>query len=252
MIYKHGSHEIEVFDSVHKLPFLRFQRFNKYQMQSIEIGSSFSDYDQRTGKIIQFLKKGMIPEAIKEMENRRQTVFNAFNEFSPMGKSFAVLVKRIDNVEYKDFTPDDLDRCLKHLTKIEFDFEKSILTLKEVKKKIETELVVYFPKQFPKNGNIEFTALRIVRIDTLLDSIIEHEKPGHEEKIFNAEKELLEHDLPNVWNIWKENNMERTLEVDSRKFGIAVTEMTNQNIEEITTFTFYASVEHLQEKFKKK
>ena len=135
MVYKHGKHEIEMFDSIHKLPFLRFQRFNKYQMQSIEIGSTFQDYDNRTAKIIQFLKKNMVDEAVKEMENRRQTVFNAYNDFSPIGKSFAVLVKRIDNVVYDDFTPDDLDRCLNHLTAIEFDFETSIEKLKEVKKK---------------------------------------------------------------------------------------------------------------------
>ena len=95
-------------------------------------------------------------------------------------------------------------------------------------------------------------ALRVVRIDALLDSIIENDKPGHSDRIYNAEKEILEHDKPNVWNIWKEGNMERVLEVDSRKFGIAVCENTNQNIEDITTFTFYSSVEHLKEKFKKK
>ena len=31
-------------------------------------------------------------------------------------------------------------------------------------------------------------ACRIVRVDTLLDSIIDHEKPGHAERIFEAEK----------------------------------------------------------------
>lgn len=86
----------------------------------------------------------------------------------------------------------------------------------------------------------------------MLDSVIHHENPGHEEKIFDVEKQILEVDTPNVWNVWSENNMERVLEVDSRKFGIAVTELTNQDIEQITTFTFYASVEHLKEKFKKK
>ena len=113
-------------------------------------------------------------------------------------------------------------------------------------------MVVYFPKQFPKGGNSQITAFRIARIDTLLDSVIEHDKPGHNEKLFDIEKQILEIEKPNVWNVWKENNMERVLEVDSRKFGIAITESTNQNIEEITTFTFYASVEHLKEKFKKK
>lgn len=113
-------------------------------------------------------------------------------------------------------------------------------------------MVVYFPKQFPKGGNLEMLVLRMVRVDALLDSVIENALPGHDEKIFNAEKEILEHDRPNVWNVWKEGNMERVLEVDSRKFGIAICENTNQDIENITTFTFYSSVEHLKEKFKKR
>lgn len=113
-------------------------------------------------------------------------------------------------------------------------------------------MVVYFPKQFPKGGNVELTARRINRVDAILESIIEHDRPGNEQRIFEAEREILEIDKPNVWNVWKEGNMERTLEVDSRKFGIAITELTNQNIEDITTFTFYASVEHANEKFKKK
>jgi hypothetical protein len=113
-------------------------------------------------------------------------------------------------------------------------------------------LVVYFPKQFPKGGNREMNACRITRVGTMLDSIIDHKTPGHAEKIFEAEKEILKLDIPNVWNVWKDDNMERILEVDSRKFGIAITELTNQDIETITTFTFYASVEHLNEKFKKK
>lgn len=119
-------------------------------MQSIEIGSSFEDYDNRTAKVIQFLKKGMIEDAVKELENRRQTVFNAYNDFSPMGKSFAVLVKRIDEVEYNDFTPDDLDRCLEHLTLIDFDFENSMKTLKEVKKKSKRNWLSIFRNNFQK------------------------------------------------------------------------------------------------------
>lgn len=150
MILKHGKHEIEIFDSIHKLPFLRFQRFNKYQMQSVEIGNTFQDYDRRMAKGLAFLKKGMVEEAVKELENQRQTVYNAYNEFSPIGKSFAVLIRRIDHVRYDEFTPDDLDRCLEHLTRIGFDIGKSMDTLKEVKKKSKRNWLSIFRSNFQK------------------------------------------------------------------------------------------------------
>lgn len=135
MIYKHKGHEIELYDSIHNLRILRFQRFNKYQMIASEIGNTFEDYDERTKKVLNFMNKKMYVEAIQELENRRQTVFNAYNEFTPIGKSFAILVKRIDDVRYNDFSPDDLDRCLIHLNRIGVDYETLTKKLSEVKKK---------------------------------------------------------------------------------------------------------------------
>lgn len=135
MIYTHGKHEIELFDSIHNLPVLRFQRFNKYQMQASEIGNTFADFDQRTIRVMQFLKKGMMKEALQELENRRQTIFNSYNEFTPQGKSLAILVKRIDSVEYVDFSPNNLDRCLEHLEKIGLGNTDATEKLREVKKK---------------------------------------------------------------------------------------------------------------------
>jgi len=152
MVYKVGKHEIETFDSIHKLPFLRFQRFNKYQMQAVEIGNTFEDYDRRMAKGLAFLRKNMVEEAIKELENQRQTVFNSYNEFSPIGKSFAVLVKRIDETKYDDFTPDDLDRCLEHLTKIGFDIEMTVDQLNQLKKKSKRNWLSIFQGCFTKAG----------------------------------------------------------------------------------------------------
>ncbi|QCW20485.1 tail assembly chaperone protein [Flavobacterium phage FPSV-S3] len=136
------------------------------------------------------------------------------------------------------------------MNNIGFDIETSITKLREVKKKIETELVVYYPQFFPKNGNQNQTALRVQRINALFDSVIEDR--DYSEQIFNIEKEILEDDKPNIWNVWQDNNMERVLEVDFQKFAISVTKMSGQNINDITTFTFYATVEQLKEENKKK
>lgn len=135
MVYKHGKHEIEIFDSVHTTGMLRFQKLNKYRIQQSEVGSTFQDFDLRIAKVLEFIAKGLTEKAIKEAKNLRLTVFNAMNEFSPHSKAFAVMVKRIDDVEYKDFTPEGLDKVLLHLEKIEFDFAKSVEKLTEVKKK---------------------------------------------------------------------------------------------------------------------
>lgn len=104
---------------------------------------------------------------------------------------------------------------------------------------------------FPKNGDPETTTLRVKRVMSLLDTIIDP-KGNHQETTFNIEKEILERDKPKIWNVWTPNNMEKVLEVDFAKFGVAVTGQTGQKLSEITTFEFYASVEYLKEKHKAK
>lgn len=82
----------------------------------------------------------------------------------------------------------------------------------------------------------------------MLDQIIESHV-DRSDNLFQIEKDILETDKPNIWNIWKEGNMEKMLEVDFRKFVIAVMSAapTGEKVEEITTFTFYSTVEQLSE-----
>jgi len=70
--------------------------------------------------------------------------------------------------------------------------------------------------------------------------------------LYEVEKEILENDKPNKWDVWSENNMERILEVDFQKFALNVTELTGSDLRKMSTFTFYASVEYLKEKNPKK
>lgn len=250
MIYKFKNHEIELFDSTQKLTIVRFQRFNKYQMIACNVGSDFSDYDRRMEKALAFLAKSMVPEAMQELKNMRQTVFNAYNEFTPAGKSFAVMVKRIDSVNYEEYTPDDLDRIIVHLNRIGFDIDNVSTALQAVKKKIETELFVYFPESFPKGGDKEESALRFNRCNIMLDKIIEN-KESLDKHLYDVEKEILEQDKPNIWNVWEDNNMERILEVDFRKYGLTIAQMSGQVLHDMTVFDFYTTVELLKEKHKK-
>ena len=119
-------------------------------MQSVEIGNTFEDYNERTMKTIQFLHKGMYQEAMQELENRQLTVYNAFNELSPQTKAFAVLVRKIDDKDYSLFTPENLDRCVAHLERIGLSNAKSIEKLKDVKKNSKRNYPPIFQRFFLK------------------------------------------------------------------------------------------------------
>ena len=136
MILNVKGHEVEVYDNSQNIPILRFQKLNKYTMMQNEIGSTFADYDARTAKTLQFLQKKMVPEAIAELVNQRQTVFNSYNEYSPHGKAFAALVKSIDGKQYDGISSGDLDEILEHLNKIGLSYHDSVEKLIELKKNL--------------------------------------------------------------------------------------------------------------------
>lgn len=134
-IIEHKKHKIEIYNSAEDMPIKRYQRFNKMLMIDNEVGSSFQDFDARSLKAIEYLKKGLMNEAIQELENRRQMVYNAFMEYSPKGRALAILIHSIDGEVYKDFSADSLDRVLDKLDKIGFSHTQSEETVAEVKKK---------------------------------------------------------------------------------------------------------------------
>lgn len=146
MIVKVKGHTIELFDNIQNLPILRFQKFNKYMMKASEIGNNFEDYDQRTSKALAFLHKDMVKEAIQELSNRRLTVYNAYNEYSPRDHAFAIMIKKIDDVKYNVLSDDEIDKVLKHLNRIGLSHINSIEKLNEVKKKSNYNLISIFQK----------------------------------------------------------------------------------------------------------
>jgi hypothetical protein len=86
-------------------------------------------------------------------------------------------------------------------------------------------------------------------MDAIIEDQLEEVEAG---EVYKIEKDILHYERPNTWNVHEEGNMERSLEVDFHKFGVAVTEQTGMDLNKISTFTFYASVEHLKEKNKKR
>lgn len=88
----------------------------------------------------------------------------------------------------------------------------------------------------------------------LADAVAQKKLDDEEFKaeLYRVEKNILEYDTPNVWNVYYEGNMERQLEVDFQKFGVAVASQAGVDLDKVSTFTFYASLEHLKEKNKAK
>jgi hypothetical protein len=118
-------------------------------MMANEVGSTFEDYDARMSRALAFLQKEMVADAIKELNNQRQLVF-AYNGFTPKGKAFAVLVKRINEKVYTGISSDELDEVLKDLDAIGLSHADSVEALQDIKKKSKRNLKYIFLKALAK------------------------------------------------------------------------------------------------------
>ena len=127
--------EVEFFDTAEKMTMKRYNRFNKYIMVDNEVGSDFAAFNKRLSKAIQFLTKKMTTEAVKELGNFRQMVYNAFMEYSPKGMALALLVHKIDGEEQKDITASGLNKVLDRLEELGITQEFVNSEVLEVKKK---------------------------------------------------------------------------------------------------------------------
>lgn len=112
------KHSVILFDSIDELQIERFNAFNRFVMLDAEVGGSIFDYDRNNQKLIEFLAKGMYPEALQEVKNNRLTIWNVLQGLNPNHYSFACLVKSIDGKECIGVKQTDLDEVIKKLIEI--------------------------------------------------------------------------------------------------------------------------------------
>ena len=120
-----GGVEVEFYSTPEDMPIKRWNRFNKYMMNSVEIGNTIHDYDLRNQNIIGFLKAKEYSKAIQELQNRRNTFWNAISEYNPDYEAIALLVKRIGKEVYpgKDLT--NVKRIKEKLDELELSKKKN-------------------------------------------------------------------------------------------------------------------------------
>lgn len=104
-------------------------------MIASEIGSDLEDFDKRNVEIMEFLKKGMLQDAVKTIENRRQLIWNAMNNYNPKQYALALLVHSIDGDLRNDISETGLQETIDKLDALGFSYGDMVDTITEVKKK---------------------------------------------------------------------------------------------------------------------
>ena len=162
--------KVVLYDSIDELPMLRFHKYNKMLLVDAGVGSDLSDFDRHIEKVIRYLNSPTPNMATVELENMRQNIYFIQSEVSPRHLAFAVLVKSINGKPRNDLSDDGLQKIVDLFA----DVPNAELTahLEAVKKKIDEELRLYFPRIFDDAALKEYFDQLKERTVILLRTII--------------------------------------------------------------------------------
>ena len=195
---KIGERAVVLYDSIDELPILRFHAYNKMLLIDAGVGSDLNDWDAHIEKAIRFIRKEKPDLAEKELDNLRQNVYFVQSAISPKYLAFACLVKSVDGTEYNDMTADGLQKVLDLFA----DAPNAELTaqLEAVKKKIDKELQLYFPRLFDDATVKEYYDQLKQRTMLMLDAIINGDTEDKRAEIDKITTMLLLYNRPVVFS----------------------------------------------------
>lgn len=242
-IVKFNNLDLEVYDSIESLPMARFHKYNKMILIDAGVGTDLADFDNHIQKAMIYASQKKSEEAIQELENLRANVLMIQQDVSPRHLAFCALVKTINGEEQTDLSTEGLKRMLERFSDVPQNDITS--TIEEVKKKIDNELVYYFPRMF-EDANVKefYDELRqrtMLTLKAIIDGNIE-EKQAEIDKITMA---LMTYNKPQKFH-GSEN-----LEIQHDKSFENMCSMISQHLhidaKGYTVLEYYSKFEYLKE-----
>lgn len=241
-----GKYKVEIYDAIEDLPMQRFHKYNKMLLVDAGIGSDLADFDRHIEKAMLYAK-GKTPElAAVELENMRQNVYFIQSGISPRCLAFAVLVKSIDGKEQNDLSDDALQNIVNMFSDV--PIKEITANIEAVKKKIDDELQMYFPRLFEDSTIKEYFDELRRRTLLVLDSIVNGETPEKTEQIEKITMELLTYNKPKVFT--GADSMEISHDKQFERMCLLLSQHLNVNPKKYTVLEFYNAFEYMQEMLK--
>lgn len=245
---KIGKHTLKIYDSIEELPIVRFHKYQKFLLVDSGIGGTITQFDQRIETIRRFLMLGDNEKAQKEIENLRQCVYMIQSELSPRHLAFAALVAEIDGKPCEDLSDDSLKRVIEQLNDAsEKEFSDLI---GGCKKKIDTELVAYFPSLFDNSEVKEYYGLMKMRISAILDNIMRGvAQPDKTKSVDDITTKLITYSNPQTFS--GSENAEITFDKEFENLCLLLSSELHVKPKDFSVLEFYNAFTYLQEKAKK-
>lgn len=244
---KIGKHTVEMFDTIEELPVTRFHKYQKYLLVDSGIGSTIEDFDKHIEKARRFLMLNDADNAQKELENLRQCVYMVQNGLSPQHLAFACFVFSIDGVQCKELTDDALKKVVEMFA--DTPYEELTDQLGAVKKKIDAELMLYFPKLYEDSDAKEFYEKVRRRTLLVLKNIVAGVPvPDGTQDVDEVTTELITYTRPQAFA--GTDSVEIKFDRQFENLCLMLSGQLNVKPKEYTVLEFYNAFEFLKEKAK--
>lgn len=244
---KIGKHTVEMYDAIDELPIVRFHKYQKLLLVDAGIGSDIRGFDQRIEKTRRFLMDGKPDEAQKELSNLRNCVWMIQNGVNPRNRAFAALVTKIDDREFSDIDDDTLERILDTLK--DAPIKDVTAQLEAVKKKIDEELMLYFPALFNDASVKEYYDILKRRTLAVLNNIVAGmDNPDATDEIEKLTTALITYTKPKLFA--GSESVEIQFDRQFENLCLALSEQLHVKPKDYTVLEFYNAFDFLQERAK--
>lgn len=235
-----NNNTLKLYDSIDDLPIRRYHKFNKLMLIDAGVGSDVQSINQHIDTLKKLVFKDRKDEALTLLDNIRQSFYLIAEEISPRHLAFAVLIKSINGEEVHDISDENLKRILAKLAQEKVSVIDSILNA--VKKKLETELGLYFKNLFddPKTKELyqSMKQQALHRLDSILRGV------DHTEEIDRIDDYMLSLFKPMTFSGSK------SIEIDvDRKFEelcVFLKSRSGLDCDTCTVLQFYNTLEYIK------
>ena len=238
--------KVVIYDSIDSLPVVRFHQYNRYLLVDSGIGSDITDFDAHLERVVRYIQKGDKDNAAKEMENMRQNVYMVLTQQNTKHLSFACLVESIDDEPQDDLSPEGLAKVLEMLGGT--PLKEFTTSFEEVKKKIDSDLTLYFPSMFDDVRTREYyDTLKRLTV-TLLEQITDGDTEERKERAEKLRESLILFVNPKVFT--GHDGVEVRHDKDFETMCLMITKETGRDAKRMTVLEYYNAYEYISKKAK--
>lgn len=245
---KIGNHVVEYYETIDELPVVRFHKWQKFLLVDSGIGADMLTFDQHIEKARRYCKIGKPDMAEKELMNLRQCVYFIQQEINPSHLAFASLITSIDGKPCDDLSDDSL----REIAAMFADIPNKELTdqMDSVKKKIDAELMLYFPHLFADSDVKEYFDLMRKRTMLILQGIIDGMvAPDETDDVEKINNQIILYSNPKVFT--GSDGVEIQFDKQFENLCLILAQKLNIEAKQKTVMEFYNAFEFLKDKAKK-